>query len=344
MDEPDSPFTVVGALSHTEAFARPHDVAVAHGYAVVAGKGGSLAVVDVRQPASPHLTWWRRDPQQLEDLQTVLPLDDGRWLVGGRRLFSLDLSQPSRPQVHEVRDEGRHVDQVNGMVRRGDVVLAACKSGVIALIDVADVHQPAVRDARLARSLGECHAPHDIDLDGQYAVVVDGASRSRLHDVVVYRVTDAAGAIEPCDRWEPVTKLREESWRGANRARATCGHAYVACYEEHTIGVLQLPSRDAPAAVVATLPSSGQPPCGMALHGRLLLIAGGRSVEALDVSEPGHPRSLGSLTSHVLFPAGGDSAHDLVYVSGYVLVTAQNDHRLGILKLTSEEARALAED
>jgi len=117
----------------------------------------------------------------------------------------------------------------------------------------------------------------------------------------------------------------------------------VACYEHDNIGVLRLPTDETPAAVAATVPFEGEQPCGMAVHGHLLLVAGGRTVQAFDISRPRRPQSLGSVTSDEIFPGGADSAHDLVYVGGHILATAQNDHRLGILETTGLSVRALAE-
>jgi hypothetical protein len=39
------------------------------------------------------------------------------------------------------------------------------------------------------------------------------------------------------------------------------------------------------------------------------------------------------LESKRLFPTGEDNAHDLVYRDGYLYVTAQNDHQVGIVRV-----------
>src|SRR5262245_47681833 len=74
----DSALTVAAVLTDGTALAGVHDIEIQSGLAYVAGKGGSLAVVDVRQPAAPKLLWSVRDQVAYEDAETVLPLDDNR--------------------------------------------------------------------------------------------------------------------------------------------------------------------------------------------------------------------------------------------------------------------------
>ena len=94
---------------------------------------------------------------------------------------------------------------------------------------------------------------------------------------------------------------------------------------------------------VAVLPfSDRRGPNGLTVAGDVLFVAGGQTVEAIDVSDPAQPRRLASYKCLKAFAAGRDSAHDLVYRDGYVFVTAQNDNCFCILKVNDRRIRELA--
>ncbi|NOX53453.1 MAG: hypothetical protein GXP27_03245, partial [Planctomycetes bacterium] len=90
---------------------------------------------------------------------------------------------------------------------------------------------------------------------------------------------------------------------------------------------------------------------GMAAAGKILFVAGGEAVEAIDISDPARPVSIAQYRNGRLFPTRRlmlgktprfDNAHDLVYRSGYLFVTAQNDNQLGILKVNDRRVLELA--
>jgi len=68
-----SALQIVTVLRDTNALAGAHDIKVRDGLAFVAGKGGSLAIVDVKQPATPKLHWSARDKEKHDEAETVLP-------------------------------------------------------------------------------------------------------------------------------------------------------------------------------------------------------------------------------------------------------------------------------
>lgn len=73
-------------------------------------------------------------------------------------------------------------------------------------------------------------------------------------------------------------------------------------------------------------------PNGLEISGTMVFAAGGQTVQALDIANPGVPCEMGRLTSPAAFPGGADDAHDLVYAGGHLFVTAQTSHSLVILR------------
>ena len=73
-------------------------------------------------------------------------------------------------------------------------------------------------------------------------------------------------------------------------------------------------------------------PNGLEIAGTVVFAAGGRTVQAIDVSAPEMPKELGRLTSHDAFPGGQDDAHDLVFVDGHLFITAQTSHSLVVMR------------
>ena len=74
-----------------------------------------------------------------------------------------------------------------------------------------------------------------------------------------------------------------------------------------------------------------------------LFAAGGRTIEAIDISIPANPKPLASLHSLQIFPAGRDDAHDLVYRNRHLYLTAQNSHAFAIVKINRPRILELAE-
>ncbi len=147
---------IVAVLHDESALAGAHDIEIRDGLAYIAGKGftrrnlpkdgvfpyeagkgGSLAIVDVKQPGAPKVLWSASTPLAYEDAETVLPLDGNRLLVGTRDLFMFDVSDRANPkQLAAIRDRPR-VDTINGFARLGDAVFGANKLGHIFAVDVS---------------------------------------------------------------------------------------------------------------------------------------------------------------------------------------------------------------
>jgi hypothetical protein len=77
-------------------------------------------------------------------------------------------------------------------------------------------------------------------------------------------------------------------------------------------------------------------PNGLAVAGSVLFAAGGRTVQAIDISNPQAPCELARFSSVDAFPGGADDAHDLVYDDGHLFVTAQTSHSLVVLRVRDD--------
>ena len=80
-------------------------------------------------------------------------------------------------------------------------------------------------------------------------------------------------------------------------------------------------------------------PNGLEIAGTVVFAAGGRTVQAIDITSPEMPRELGRLTAPAAFPGGADDAHDLVYHAGHLFITAQTSHSLVIVKVSEDIRR-----
>jgi hypothetical protein len=130
-------FSVVSILKHKEALGRAHDVELSGNLAFVPGKDGAVAIIDIAQPQNPELLWHKSG---LGDSETVL-LYGNHLLLGTNDFYSVDISDPKRPvflkKISEPTD--RRIDKINGMVKRGNTVFAANKSGWINAFDIRDI-------------------------------------------------------------------------------------------------------------------------------------------------------------------------------------------------------------
>lgn len=344
----EAAFSVAAVLSDDEALSRPHDVELQGNLAFVPGKGGSLAVVDVADPENPTILWHRHDPQGLFDAETVLPLGD-YLLLGTNDLISIDVANPREPRFLKTISDRDRISRINGMVRRGDRVFAASKDGWVDVFDIANPASPTFVGALNTRENGRLQSPHDIDVFRDHVVVVDPAGFGRRGlpgKVGVYRVVDRVTREPlPVERWPLVGVLVSHDLVGVNRVQVRGHYAFVAGSQgdkpSNAVSVdLSDPARPTQAAVVRFSDTRG--PNGLTIAGDVLFLAGGQTVEAIDVRNPAKPVKLASYTCQEAFPAGRDSAHDLVYRDGYLYVTGQNDHCLCILRVDSPLIRDLA--
>lgn len=326
----------VGALVGPAALRRPHDIAVHGDLALVAGKGATLTALDVTEPAQPRLLDFIHDDNALEDAQTVLPVYDGTWLVGSRDLHRVSVAPSGRLSVQARLSDRKRIDRVNGMARLGQAVIAACKHGRLTVL-CDDDDAPRIVGARDAEARAEVRSPHDVAVAGDLVVAVDGAGHNPLHHLAVYRAAgDDPGA------WPCVGLVADAQLHGANRVRTGLGCAYAACYGQAHVAAVRLPGTNQPFELLHVVAFDGIQPTGLCLRGRMLAVAGGQSVQVFDLGDPAKPKAVAGLTSSRLFPSGGDSAHDLVYHRGHLLITAQNDAAIVVLRL-SESLVRLAE-
>jgi hypothetical protein len=370
----DTPFSVAAVLVHEQAFDRPHDVELQGGLAFVPGKGGSIAIVDVSDPTNPQLVWHQHDMGRLDEAETVLPAGD-RLFLGTHDFISIDIRNPRQPVFEARVSTMPKISHINGMARRGDTIFAAGKNGVLAAFDVSNDRQGS-RTRLPTRQQGDGPAdlsdktaalnvreqfdigwPHDVDLYADYAVVPDPRRFGRVKEpgkLALFQVFDReTGELLPADRWKLTGEVATEQLVGANRVQVSGHHAFVGASTRAQGGrlvVVDLSEPDSPRQV-AWLPFAqrdGWGPNGLTVAGQVVFLAGGQSVEAIDISRPQQPVKLASRrfadvfqNARPRYSGGGDSGHDLVYRDRYLYVTGQNDNCLMILRVECERIRQL---
>jgi len=329
----NQPFTVIAVLHDDNALARPHDIELQEDLAFVPGKGGSIAIVDIKDLANPRIVWWNNDQLAVEDAQTVLPLGQ-HLFIGARDFYSINIKDPAKPIVEERISARPRVDRINGMVRRGDFILSANKTGWISVFDISDPSSPRLRDVLDTRRHGDLRSPHDIATFGNHIIVVEQARNSPVK-VRIYRVADSTtGQLLPTERWVVAGGVTGASLNGANRVCVGGNHAFVACSQSDNfkIGFLDVTNPDKPVHLL-TLPFADVHATGLTIAGHMLFVAGGQAIQALDISQPDKPKTVAVLKTSDVFPTGRDNAHDLVYRRGHLFVTAQNDNQIGIVRV-----------
>ena len=352
--EPPDPLELVGLLHDERVLHRPHDVELSGNVAFIPGKGGSLALVDISDPARPTLLSALTDLPELEDAETVLPLGDVL-LLGTRDFLSVDVSDPMRPKILKTISDRPRIDKINGMVKIGDFVFTANKIGFVGVFDVSEPRSPTLVDAFDARPHGQM-SPHDIaQVDDSRIIVVDTA-RGTDAAVQVYRVFDGRGRLAPASQWAPEGRIASHRGtrldiEGANRIAVSGRFAYLGAFVPDRVAILDL-SNSFQIFQTANLPVCDIDATGMTIVGDALFVSGGECVEAIDVSNPEHPVSIAQYRNGDLFPSreivlGGepryDNGHDLVYRDGFLYVSAQNDARFGVIKVNDSRALELTE-
>lgn len=373
---PESPLStsvsalrLVAVLHDESAFAGAHDIEIQDGIAYIAGKGftaralpsdgvypyekskgGSIAIVDVKQPEVPKLLWSAPTPLAYEDAETVLPLGANHLLVGARDLFAFDVSIPSNPRQITAINDRPLVDTCNGFARLGDTVFGANKQGFVFVVETSTPDSIRPMGARATRERGELGQPHDVAMSGDLLIVVSPetfGSDSKPGKLAVYRVVDPrTRKVLPVDRWVLVGQLEHPRLAGANRVMTRGNFAYV--------GSSLMPTPDRtddlrPNTSIIDLTDPAKPslrgsldfpdprgPNGLEIMGKIVFAAGGQTVQAIDVSNSNTPTELARFASPAVFSGGQDDAHDLVYHAGHLFITAQNTHSLVILKVRED--------
>ncbi|MDZ7638202.1 MAG: hypothetical protein U5J83_08135 [Bryobacterales bacterium] len=114
---PAGTLELVGFVHDDRALNRAHDVEIQGDFAFVAGKGGSLAIVNIADPSAPKIVSALADPVEYEDAETVLPMGNVLFL-GTRDFFAIDISDPATPRVSEDRSPSAdRFHQRHGAVR-----------------------------------------------------------------------------------------------------------------------------------------------------------------------------------------------------------------------------------
>ncbi len=354
----ETSFTLVGLLHDDQALNRPHDVELQGNTAYVAGKGGTLAIIDISDATKPKLL---SSLTKLEDAETVLPVGD-ILLLGTRDFLSVEVKDPKHPViVNRISDRPR-IDRINGMVRRGNYVFTANKSGYVALFDISQPSAPILKGVLDTKKRGGLRSPHDIAVFGDYIIVVSAGNASDLfsqhNSLAVYRVADLQNhQLLPIEKWTIEAILNasgklQDSLSGANRVAVTSDHRFatVGAFIHSRFGIIDIRN---PQNIkqIANMPVGDISATGMTISGKIAFVAGGECVEAIDITEPTAPVSLAQYRGGKLFPtrrlilkgqARFDNAHDLVYRNGYLYVSAQNDNQFGIIKINNQRIIELA--
>jgi hypothetical protein len=352
----EPPFAVVAVLKDASAFAGAHDVELQGDYAYVTGKGGSLAIVHVADPAKPRVVWSRQDSKAFDDSETVLPLGP-HLLVGSRDFVTLDVRDPAKPVVLKTIADRPRIEHINGMVRRGTILFAANKAGWVDAFDISKPEKPTLFGALDIRSRDKLQSPHDVDLLGDHVVITDPNAfgrRNQPGQIAVYRVADdAKSPVLPAERWTLLGKVSDPRLAGANRVRVFRSFAVAAASispkaeggdtRKPLVVTVDLEKPESPVVAAAVPFPSARGPNGLCVAGRVAFAAGGQTILAVDLSNPREPAALAAFRSDELFPAGQDDAHDLAYRDGYLFATGQNSHTFGVLKIVDPKIRELAD-
>ncbi len=347
-----SPLELVGLIRDDIALNRAHDVELAGDLAFVPGKGGTLAIIDISNPAEPRIL---SHLANFEDAETVLPIEDGLLLLGTRDFHVVDVADPTQPEVVATISDRPSIDKINGMVRRGNFVFAACKSGYIAVFDISSPREPQHVGSFAASAAGGQESPHDIALLGDERIVVVDTERVTEAALRVYKVF-AGPDLLPFKQWTAEGALpsmgggNPTEIGGANRVHVEGSIAYVGAFHPDRVAAVDLSDPAAPT-LLSNMPVCDIDATGLTAAGQVVFAAGGECAEAIDASAPQNLLSIAQYRGGDLFPTRAlrldgevryDNGHDLVYRDGYLYVTAQNDNAFGILRVNDPHIRELA--
>ena len=356
-------FSVVSILKHKEALGRAHDVELSGNLAFVPGKDGAIAIIDIAQPQDPELLWYRAG---LGDSETVL-LYGNHLLLGTNDFYSVDISDPKKPvfltKISEPTD--RRIDKINGMVKRGNTVFAANKSGWINAFDIHDIKAPSLAGSLNVAEKHDLMSPHDIDSFGEFVIIVDprkfGRSTTGTGKIAIIKAIDrASGQALPADEWVLAGEIENKQLSGANRVQVSGAFAYTACSygperpnRAPMLGVVDISNPHSPRFVASVPSDCNHGPNGLTIAGKIAFLAGGETIEAVDIKDPRHPIKLGSqkLPASNINPDSNyakgkrktDNAHDLIFRDGHLYVSCQSDDSFMILKINDEQILSLAE-
>jgi hypothetical protein len=257
------------------------------------------------------------------------------------------VAQPAQPKLLAKMEDRPRVDTINGFARLGTAVFGANKHGHIFAVDISAPDTIKLLGARETRDSGELSSPHDAAFCGDLLVVVspEGFGREgRPGRLGVYRVADArTRRILPASQWRLVGRLEHLRLAGANRVMTRGAFAYIgsslaknfnrADNLRGNVSVVDLSDPAEPKLLGSVDFPDECGPNGLEIAAAMVFAAGGRTVQAVDASNPDAPRELGRFSSAEVFSGGQDDAHDLLYHDGHLFVTAQNTHALVVLRV-----------
>lgn len=359
----DNWFSVVSILKHKAALGRAHDVELSGNLAFVPGKDGSIAIIDIAQPQEPELLWFK---EGLGDSETVL-LYGNHLLLGTNDFYSVDISDPGNPvfskKISEPVDD--RINRINGMVKRGNTVFAANKSGWINAFDISDITAPFLAGSLNVSEKYDLMSPHDIDSVGELVIIVDprkfGLSPTGTGKIALFKAIDrASGQALPAEEWVLVGEIESKQLSGANRVQVSGSFAYTTCsygpdrpVRAPMLGVIDISNPHSPRFAASVAFNGNHGPNGLTVAGKIAFLAGGETIEAVDITDPLHPIKLGSqkLPASNINPDSSyakgfrktDNAHDLIFRDGHLYVSCQSDDSFMILKIDDERILSLAE-
>ena len=350
-EERRATFSVVSVLAVDEAFSRPHDVELSGDLAFVAGKGGVDR--DRRRGGTrgaPKVLWSKLDPKGLDEAETVLPL--GRsLLLGTRDLLVLDVAEPRRPvwKARDRRPGAGGQDQRDGAVRRPRLCGVQARAGSPCSTSAIRRH-PRLVDSLNVREAHGLVSPHDVDVFGDYVVVVDpdGFGRNgRPGKLGVLSVIDpSTRELLPAARWKLEGLVVNTDLVGANRVQVSGNHAYVTGSQgevSSNMVVVDLADPTAPRQVAVLSSSATRGPNGPDGVGRRPFPrrAGGPSRPSTSPSRIARSSSRRSNFPRCS-PKGVTTPTTWSTATAYLYVTAQNSHRFAILKVHGRQIPRLA--
>ena len=164
----------------------------------------------------------------------------------------------------------------------------------------------------------------------------------------------------PADQWMLTGEVENTQLSGANRVQVSGPFAYTASsyspeatHRTPILGVVDISNPHTPIFAASVPFNDGRGPNGLTIAGKTVFLAGGETVEVVDITAPMHPVKLGSqkLPASNINPDSsyekgfrkGDNAHDLVYRDGHLYVSCQSDDSFMILKISDERILSLAE-
>ena len=346
-------FSIVSMTLHDKALAGAHDVELSNNIAFVAGKGQSLSIIDITNPQKPEILWYKNDPE-IPDSETVLPVGK-HLLLGTRDFLSLDIRNPDNPVILKKISDRPRIDHINGMVKHGDYVFAASKSGWVNAFDVKDLNNPELFGVLETRKQFNIRHPHDIDIFNDYIVVVDPVRFGPpVGKVALFKVMEK-GTVLPVKQWKLEGVVEGEELIGANRVQIKGSVAYIggayssqgreeAGVDSGHMCVVDISNPKKPEIICQVPFTDTRGPVGLTIAGNIVFCAGGQSIDAFDISDPLKPIKLAGQSFEIYKKANKPgNYHDLIYRDGYLYISAQTDNGFLILKVDDSRIRKLAD-